>query len=298
MRKQPKLGLIPALVSALVFGQQAFDSSANAQDLDRDLAVSFSAKHKGGKDPGFVFGTVTNKSSRPYPCVRLEFDLYTRFDMRQDGEKSRHLGVLETRVRNLQPRSVSDFKEALPSPAGMGLKSVSVCRESPPGQEGESEAEEPVVRDHRTGNGAPPPPPRTSDKSRPNETVPAKRGKPRDKPRDKQPPPASGDTASGACIISGQLSGNWRQSIQERPKGPASIWVVDVLILAHGSRKPVAEATVNDNGRYLAKNLPAGNRYVVKPVWKSEPGEAEVACVSTSTINEGEPRVFGQDTRG
>jgi hypothetical protein len=64
-----------------------------------------------------------------------------------------------------------------------------------------------------------------------------------------------------------------------RPQGPASIWIVDVYILAHDSREPVAEATVNGRGEYEAKDLPAG-KYVLRPVWDSDPREAEVACVT------------------
>lgn len=124
-------GAVPPPTSSRRTGEAA------ALDPERDLSISFSTNRESG-DPGYVFGTVKNKSSNTYPCVRLEFNLFTRFDMRRSGEKTRRLGVLRTEVKNIQPHSISDYKERLPSPAGIGLKSVSVCREGPSAQPGKS----------------------------------------------------------------------------------------------------------------------------------------------------------------
>jgi hypothetical protein len=138
--------------------------SADALDPERDLAVTFSAKHKGGSDPGHVLGTVTNRSKLLYPCVVVEFDMSTRFDMRKKGEGARPLGTLRTEVRELQGGSVSNFKEPLPFPAGIRLKAVTVCRggsrpdaitpttEAEPGQVTVRDHRK-TVRDHRTGTG-------------------------------------------------------------------------------------------------------------------------------------------------
>ena len=101
-----------------------------ARDPQRDLTVSFSSKHD-GQDPGFVFGVVKNNSTNAYPCVRLAFDLSTRFDLRPPGQPSKHLGVLTVDVENLRPQGQHDYKKELPFPAGLGLKSVSECAGEP-----------------------------------------------------------------------------------------------------------------------------------------------------------------------
>ena len=104
-----------------------------ARDLEHDLFVTFSSRHK-GQDPGYVLGAVSNNSANAYPCVRIEFNLNTRFDLRPAGREGRHLGVLPLEVQNFQPREVRDYKKRLPFPAGIGLKSVSEC----PGQPAEA----------------------------------------------------------------------------------------------------------------------------------------------------------------
>jgi hypothetical protein len=138
--------------------------SADALDPERDLAVTFSAKHKGGSDPGHVLGTVTNRSKLLYPCVVVEFDMSTRFDLRKKGEGARPLGTLRTEIRELQGGSVSNFKEPLPFPAGIRLKAITVCRggsrpdaitpttEAEPGHVTVRDHRK-TVRDHRTGTG-------------------------------------------------------------------------------------------------------------------------------------------------
>jgi hypothetical protein len=117
------------LLALLIFFSIGVYAQA-AKDPQRDLTVSFSSKHEGA-DSGSVFGVVRNSSANPYPCVRLEFNLSTRFDLRPPGEESRHLGVLPVEVLNLQPRTARDYEERLPFPAGIGLKSVSECPEKP-----------------------------------------------------------------------------------------------------------------------------------------------------------------------
>jgi len=101
-----------------------------AKDPQRDLSVSFSSRHE-GSDPGSVFGVVRNSSINAYPCVHIEFNLYTRFDLVPPGEKGRYLGVLPVEVQDVHPRSVRDYRQQLPFPAGIGLKSVSECQGEP-----------------------------------------------------------------------------------------------------------------------------------------------------------------------
>jgi hypothetical protein len=101
-----------------------------AKDPRRDLSVSFSSRAE-GTDPGIVFGAVRNNSANLYPCVRIEFNLITRFDLRKPGEEARQLGTLPVEVPNVQPRSTRDYQQPLPFPAGIGLKSVGECPAQP-----------------------------------------------------------------------------------------------------------------------------------------------------------------------
>jgi hypothetical protein len=127
--KSPHRCLGMNLITFLLF----CSSGAIAQlagDPQRDIAVTFSSRHD-GDDPGILFGTASNNSRNAYPCVRIEFDLYTRFDLRQPGEDGLHLGVLPLELRNLQPREARGYQQRLPQPAGVALRSVSECAEQP-----------------------------------------------------------------------------------------------------------------------------------------------------------------------
>jgi hypothetical protein len=90
--------------------------------MRRDLAVS-----NGSSLGGAVNGKIKNASTNRYPCVRLEFNLYTRYDMRQAGQPARHLGVLALEVRDIQPRSERDFSKPLPFAAGIEPKPLTEC---------------------------------------------------------------------------------------------------------------------------------------------------------------------------
>jgi hypothetical protein len=100
------------------------------RDPQQDISVSFSSRHQ-GEDPGTVFGVATNNSANAYPCVRIEFDLYTRFDLRTPGQEGRLLGVLPVELQNLRPREARAYQHQLPQPAGIGLKSVTECPKQP-----------------------------------------------------------------------------------------------------------------------------------------------------------------------
>lgn len=96
-------------------------------DVNRDISVAFTSQHE-DNESGYVIGKVKNKSlHNEYQCVLIKFNLYTRFDLRETGEKSHHLGFLTTRVSNILPRSAKPFKVKLPYPAGIGLNSVRNC---------------------------------------------------------------------------------------------------------------------------------------------------------------------------
>ncbi len=100
-------------------------------DPERDLKVSFSTKHKGGDDAGYVFGGVTNSSRSSYPCVHIEFRLVTRYDQREAGKGSSQLGTLGVDVKDVQPGAKTGFRAPLPSPAGVGLGSIGLCETAP-----------------------------------------------------------------------------------------------------------------------------------------------------------------------
>jgi hypothetical protein len=70
---------------------------------------------------------VKNTSTSAYGCVRLEFDLATRFDLRRAGEDARHLGILTVDLQGLQPQDERTYQQRLPFPAGIGLTSVREC---------------------------------------------------------------------------------------------------------------------------------------------------------------------------
>lgn len=114
------LMLLPLLLFSTVVSAQS------DVDPQRDLSVRWQTNRNGG-DPGIIMGDITNKSVNTYPCVWIELDLYTRFDMRPPGEESKHLGVLPIEVQNVTPRTVRNFKQPLPYPAGVGLKGISAC---------------------------------------------------------------------------------------------------------------------------------------------------------------------------
>lgn len=102
----------------------------SVRNPQQDLSITFSSKRDG--ENGSVFGRIVNKSANAYPCVTIQFDLYTRYDLLPPGEKSRHLGVLNVEVLNLNPRAVQDYQKELPYKAGIGFKSISECLNPPP----------------------------------------------------------------------------------------------------------------------------------------------------------------------
>lgn len=118
-----------ALALLLLFG--AGVCARQERDPRRDLSVTFSSRHE-GEDAGYVFGEVQNDSDNAYRCVLVEFDLYTRYDLRTPGEASRRLGALTVEVQDLRPRAAREYRRALPYPAGIRLKSVSECAGTQP----------------------------------------------------------------------------------------------------------------------------------------------------------------------
>jgi hypothetical protein len=117
------LAILFLLPLVFLFGPNAYPQT---KDPARDLSVSWSSRRE--SEPGTLFGSVTNRSANTYPCVRIEFDLVTRFDQRQPGEPGKYLGVFPVEVKDISGRTVRNFAQPLPYPAGIGLKSVSECQ--------------------------------------------------------------------------------------------------------------------------------------------------------------------------
>jgi hypothetical protein len=117
------LNILFLLPLVFLFGPNAYPQG---KDPAKDLSVSWSSRRE--PEPGSIFGSLTNKSVNSYPCVRIEFDLFTRFDLRKPGEQSKYLGVFTVGVKGISPRTVRNFEQPLPYPAGIGLRSVSECQ--------------------------------------------------------------------------------------------------------------------------------------------------------------------------
>ena len=113
---------------------------AQSRDMRRDLLVSQGSSMGHGQF-GAVNGKVKNVSANHYACVRLDFNLWTRYDMRQSGQPARHLGVLSLELRDLRPNSEREFFKPLPFPAGLEPKPLSECT----GQITEPTVSEPMV---------------------------------------------------------------------------------------------------------------------------------------------------------
>jgi hypothetical protein len=96
------------------------------RDIRPDIYVTINPRY-GSTDPGSIYGTVTNNSPNPYPCVRIEFKLGTRYDMERPGEPTRILGTTTLVLQNVQPRAVREYEKALPMMAAAGLNSITEC---------------------------------------------------------------------------------------------------------------------------------------------------------------------------
>jgi hypothetical protein len=133
----------PAVFTTLMLLSLLLSPPTHAQsaaDIRRDLVVSHLSS-RGHGEFGAVNGKIKNASGNHYACVRLDFNLSTRFDMQQPGQPSRHLGVLSLEVRDIQPRSERDFLKPLPFPAGVEPKPPRECT----GQITEPTVSEPMV---------------------------------------------------------------------------------------------------------------------------------------------------------
>jgi hypothetical protein len=290
-----------------------------AKDPQQDLSVTFSSRHE-GNDPGSVVGVVRNNSTNAYPCVRIEFDLYTRFDLRPPGQEGRHLGVLPVELQNLQPRGVRDYQQRLPFPAGIGLKSVSECPEQP--AKGLPDAPEILSftvapqRIHagqtatlqwRTANTdhvfvgernpewphtSPEPiraprgiEPSGSLQVSPSQTVTyrleaKKEGK--STFQDVTVEVTSSPTPAATCSITGRLSGRLQWDTRDDRGQPVSFTLTHIHMTTPGAAEPV-HARVQ-GGEYIFANVPAGQTYKIFPGnFRSQPRERAVSCQPNTT---------------
>ena len=289
-----------------------------AKDPQQDLSVSFSSKHE-VTDPGSVFGVVTNKSANAYPCVRIEFDLYTRFDLRRAGEESRHLGVLSVELKDVHPRSVRDYQQQLPFPAGIGLKSISECPEHPPKRLPDApeilsftiappriHLGQTATLQWRTANtdhvfvgernpewphssSEPIRAPRSIEPSGSLQVSPSqnvtyrleatKEGKSTFKSVTVEV--TSSPTPAATCSITGRVSGR----LQWEDDRGQTVSLTHIYLTTPGADQPV-RAQIREN-RYIFANVPAGQTYKIYPGnFRSQPQERDVPCRPNKTHGE------------
>ena len=67
----------PLMLILLLVVLTPLTHAQSVTDMRRDLGVS-----NGSSLGGAVNGKIKNNSDNQYPCVRLDFNLYTRYDMR------------------------------------------------------------------------------------------------------------------------------------------------------------------------------------------------------------------------
>jgi hypothetical protein len=118
---------------ALLVSLESYSYAQTTKNPQQDLYLSMS-KAPAPTEYGAVYGSLKNTSANNYPCVLLQFDLYTRYDLRKPGEEAKHLGILSVEVRNLQPGVQRLFFRPLPYPAGIGARSTTECSEQPNNQ--------------------------------------------------------------------------------------------------------------------------------------------------------------------
>lgn len=82
-------------------------------------------------------------------------------------------------------------------------------------------------------------------------------------------------TQTAFCKIAGRVTGKWRQNIAQRPGGPESEWIVDMLLFKRGERSPKDQAKVR-GGRYSFNRVPVEGSYFVSPSWKGQPNQVDV----------------------
>jgi hypothetical protein len=314
MKNQHEFVSILMLLPLLLFFSQVGYAQL-AKDPQRDLSVTFSSRHE-GKDSGSVFGVVRNNSANAYPCVRIEFDLYTRFDMRPPGQEGRHLGVLPVEVQNLQPRGVRDYQQRLPFPAGIGIKSVSECPEQPAKELPDApeilsftvapqriHAGKTATLQWRTANTdhvfvgernpewphtSPEPiraprgiEPSGSLQVSPSQTViyrleAKKEGK--STLQDVTVEVTSFPTPAATCSIAGRLSGKLQWDTKDDRGQPVSLTLTHMYMRTPGAAQPVHARVQGEE--YIFANVPAGQTYTIVPGnFLSQPREIDVECL-------------------
>lgn len=289
------------------------------KDPQRDLSVTFSSRHE-GEDAGSVLGEVRNNSANAYPCVRIEFDLFTRFDLRPPGQEGRHLGLLPVEVQDLQPRGVRDYQQQLPFPAGIAIKSVSECPEQPAKEFPDSpeilsftvapqgiHAGQTTTLQWRTANTdhvfvgernlewphtslEPIRAPRGIEPSgslqvSPSQTVTyrleaKKEGK--STFQDVTVEVTNAPTPAATCSITGRLSGELQWDTKDDRGQPVSFTLTHMYMRTPGAAQPV-HARVQGR-EYTFASVPAGQTYTIVPGnFLSQPRERAVSCRPNTT---------------
>lgn len=222
-----------------------------AVDPALGLTVRFSSTGP-GNGRGSIVGSLTNTSANRYPCVRIEFDLFARYDPSAGGSSRPAPTTLPVTLRNVAPQSGQRFAAPLRLPARIGLKSVSLC----------ARPDRPIPAPDPVSPAAPSPPA--------SATIPATctiTGR------------VIGSLAARRCEGSNcsDQSRYARYTLRE-------IWLQKAQ---HGARVSTATLRMRrvNNDRewwYLLSGVPAGGTYSLglPAPWRQDPNAAAIACVA------------------
>ena len=220
--------------------------------LSEELKVNFSTKRT-GDEPGTLVGSVENPSDKAYPCVQIEFEMKTRFDLRTPGEKARHLGTLSVEVHDLAPHSEESFQKPLPGPAGIRFGSVMAC----PAESSEE-----------------PPPKEPPSEKPPRPSPPAPHPQSPEPPAKEETRPAEQPTT---CTITGRVSGKLNWETKDDRGQPVSARLTHIVLRTSPEARP--EPTKVHRGVYVFEDLPSGKSYQISAgSFRSAPQERTVTC--------------------
>lgn len=314
-------------VSALLTALALAAASTTLAATEDDLAMTFSSERVVG-GPGNIVGAVTNRSNLRYPCVDAVFSLSTHYDDRQKGLPVVSYGNQSIRIRDIAPGATIRFSAPLLRKAGVGFLRYETCAEPVAESPSSQTAARPEIKSFRAShqyaqrnkpvklfwttrnasavslfaNGI------EIETQRDLATV-ESAGFPVSPDKattylliveNRDGRKASQEvrvgvvkvTRRGSCKIAGRVTGSWRRDIAERPGGPTSEWIVDMLLFKRGESMSMADAKVS-GGRYIFDRVPEGS-YFVRPSWEGQPNQVDVRnCREGKTLQIRDIRITG-----
>lgn len=317
-------------VSALLTALMLVAASTTLAAPKDDLAMTFSSERVVG-GPGNIIGAVTNRSNLRYPCVDAVFSLSTHFEDRQKGLPVVSYGNQSIRIRDIAPGATNRFSAPLRRKAGFGFLRFETCAEPAAEPPLPQTAARPEIKSFRANrqfaqkdkpvklfwttrnasavslfaNGI------EIETRRDLATV-ESAGFPvspdeattylliaenRDGRKASQEVRVGVVTVTHTrfCKIAGRVTGGWRLDIADRPGGPTSEWIVDMLLFKRGENMPKAEAKVTRDGRYVFARVPVEGSYFVRPSWKGQPNQVDVRnCQAGKTLQIRDIRITGR----